>query len=212
MIPTKSYRRPQVEERFQELADRSVHEIVTRARAAGLAFVAGVDSGWGRVEVARWLLQAYAPVVAFAPPSQVAVSAARSSFTSESLERVLLDTRDRIVKMLATAPGEWEEAGFAAHMVEGGFVVGVRDRDGALGFAPNDRPDMRLVDRVRSLFVADFLTRPHDYARLEVCEDCGRISFEGNLEHADWCWEPPAVSGVFTSSGRPARWDTVQGI
>ena len=48
---------------------------------------------------------------------------------------------------------------------------------------------MRLVDRVRSLFFADYLTRPGDYAAFAVCEDCEGATFDGALYHVG-CTRP----------------------
>jgi hypothetical protein len=53
----------------------------------------------------------------------------------------------------------------------------------AIGYAPVDAPAMRLVDRVRSLFVADYLTRPADYAAFAVCDECEGATFDGALYH-----------------------------
>jgi hypothetical protein len=72
-------------------------------------------------------------------------------------------------------------------MIDEGFVVGVVDESSAIGYAPLDAFDMRLVDRVRSLFVADFLTRPADYDRFSVCESCGAATFDAVESHEGIC-------------------------
>ncbi len=79
-------------------------------------------------------------------------------------------------------------------MLEGGFVVGVMDSEYALGFAPVATPSMRLVDRVTSLFIADFLTRPADYARFRICDACSAIMFDGGAEHFEVCLKPARIS------------------
>jgi hypothetical protein len=74
--------------------------------------------------------------------------------------------------------------GFAKAMVDAGLVVGVIDHESSsLGFAPVSSPEMRLVDRVRSLFVADYLTSPSDYASFRVCTACEGATFDA--DHGD---------------------------
>jgi hypothetical protein len=67
--------------------------------------------------------------------------------------------------------------------IDEGLVAGIVDEASDLGFAPVDNAGMRLVDRVRSLFVADYLTRPPDYAAFAVCDDCDGATFDGALCH-----------------------------
>jgi hypothetical protein len=72
-------------------------------------------------------------------------------------------------------------------MVDDGLVIGVTDFRGALGFVPAACQRMRLVDRVTTLFLADYLTRPRDYEDLVVCPDCTSVSFAWSELHHDGC-------------------------
>jgi hypothetical protein len=55
---------------------------------------------------------------------------------------------------------------------------------------------MRLVDRVASLFIADYLTRPRDYEQLVVCGQCDEVSFKWDEVHEDGCEARGLRSGV----------------
>ena len=128
-----------------------------------------------------------------------------------TLERVVLDARARIFEMLASSATSWKTESFARTMVEGMLVVGVTDASGAIGYAPVRYAELRLVDRVASLFVADYLTRPSDYLTLATCEECGDLAFDGEPRHAPWCAEPPLRSDVVPAIEVPSR-DTEPGL
>jgi len=81
------------------------------------------------------------------------------------------------------------------------------DADDDLGYAPMARPDMRLVDRVTSLFVADYLTRPADYERFRVCDACAAIMFDGGAGHQEVCLRPAHASGMRFAAAARARGD-----
>ena len=87
-------------------------------------------------------------------------------------------------------------------MVDAGLVMGVSDDQGGLGYAPVHRMRMRLVDRLVSLFIADFLTRPGDYDSLLVCASCDEVSFAWDEVHEDGCEARVHHSGMVV---RPRR-------
>jgi len=174
-----------------------VHAIVERCREAGVAFVQGTTGPFGPRELATWLVEHYEPATA---PTRSIVR--RSSppgdrrIDEATLERVVLDARARLFEMLDKCTTAWSGESFARDMVDGKLVVGVQDEGGAIGYAPVRYRDMRLVDRVVSLFVADYLTRPSDYVTLIGCEECGDLAYDGVPSHAHWCEKPPANSEV----------------
>lgn len=191
MFPTKSAFKPAPRARsFIVGRDTSVHEIADRARRAALEFMGGTNAGWGEREIGEWLIASYGAATR-ATKSRIAAvgrpSSEESAAGEESLVPLLLRTRDRLTSALRTCRKDWTDSAFAREMIDGGFVAGVADDFGAIGFAPVDAPGMRLFDRVISLFIADFLTRPNDYARLELCDDCGEVSFEWAPSHLSGC-------------------------
>jgi hypothetical protein len=190
MYPTKSFIAPRVESRCIALeAGVTVQDIAEAARSAALGFAWGADHGWGRRELARWLVGPYAHSVAV---SHVARSGVRRAFTErplaeDTVKHLLRRSHAYLLDGLRSASTWRRDAAFAREMIDEGFVVGVVDESSAIGYAPLDAFDMRLVDRVRSLFVADFLTRPADYDDFAVCDTCGAATFDGIEAHASLC-------------------------
>lgn len=190
MKPTKSFIAPRVETRCLALdGGVTVKDIADAARSAALGFAWGADRGWGRRELARWLVGPYARAVAV---SHAARSGVRRAVVDRPLaEDTVVDLLRRshayLLDGLRSAATWRRDAAFAREMIDEGFVVGVVDSSSAIGYAPLDAFDMRLVDRVRSLFVADFLTRPAEYDDFTVCGTCGAATFDGAVSHSASC-------------------------
>ncbi len=133
-----------------------VSEVADACRSAALGFAWSAHHGWGRRELARWLVGPYAQA-----------AAATRSLRTSGLRRAVVHrplAEDRIEELLATARAEiietlrsvwsWtDDATFARARISEGLVAGIVDETSGLGFAPVDNPNMRLVERVRSLFV-----------------------------------------------------------
>lgn len=197
MRPTKGYGgRAGADPRFRMLPRGSaVHEIADRARAAGFLFVSSSRWGWGKRDLANWLVHDYRPAVLEAsarPRSEV--SSAKADETSAT--KLVASARRRVVEMLTDAATAWNGDDFARESIENGLVIGVSDDVGGLGYAPVHQGRMRLVDRVASLFIADFLTRPRDYEQLVVCGQCDEVSFKWDEIHEDGCEARGPRSGV----------------
>jgi hypothetical protein len=215
MRPTPSFSKPPPDERVLYLPKgETVHGVADRCREAGLAFVRGTTGAWGPRDLAGWLVTHYEAATA---PTRTLVASRRTppsgprGVDAARLERVVLDARARLFEMLDRCPAAWEGDAFAQTMVDGMLVVGVHDASGAIGYAPVRYGQMRLVDRVASLFVADYLTRPNDYQTLVTCEECGDVAFDGISNHAAWCAEPPIRSDMVPAIEVPSR-DTLPGI
>jgi hypothetical protein len=187
---------------LRALAVPSVLEIADASRAAALAFVAGTGAGWGANELATWLVGPYrAATAAMAGHVRSKSVAPFGAHEEGTLERVLLSTRERVLELL-THPNGWEESGFAPRAVGAALVTPVRDAKGSIGYAPVDHPRLALLDRIASLFFADFLTRPRDYEELTQCEDCGELSFAWAPAHRRYCEAPPNKSEVVPCDDR----------
>lgn len=201
MRPTKSFQAVSPTARFRTLpGNLTVYDLADRCRTAGLEILAGARAGnWDRMDIGRWLLKSYA--VATIPATNTIVELRRKAggglldASDVAITRLLDQTRAHVVERLRNCTRSWEAAGFARDMVEGGFVVGVADAYDAIGYAPVDDRSMRLADRVASLFVADYLTRPRDYESLVVCESCGEVSFSWAEVHDPHCARTPR-SGI----------------
>lgn len=209
MRPTRAYHRMHTDTRFARLPhDLSVLDIADHARAAGFVFVSDVRYGWGRRELATWLVHDYRRAVLDPfdpfdrPPASGETDAAPASAPppDAGVARLVASARRHVVEMLATASTTWNpSSSFAAEMVESGLVVGVCDRLGGIGYSPVNQPRMRLADRVASLFIADYLTRPRDYDSLVVCPTCEEVSFRWDEVHEEGC------DAVLRRSGLVAR-------
>ena len=163
-----------------------VGDVADACRSAALGFAWSAHHGWGRRELARWLVGPYAQAAGATRPLRS--SGMRRAVTHRVLDEdtiadLLADVRAEILEMLRNVWTWPADPAFARSRVEEGLVAGIVDETSDIGYGPVDVAGMRLVDRVRSLFVADYLTRPSDYAAFAVCEDCEGATFDGGLYH-----------------------------
>lgn len=197
MTPTMSFRGPTSEARLRLLPPgRRMKDQADACRSAGLAFAWCARASWGKRELARWLVGPYSRAIEATRATAVARSAAPRSIPVEAVHALLARSHAHVIAILRACSSWRGDDGFARRMIEGGLVVGVMDAEFAIGYAPVATPNMRLVDRVTSLFVADFLTRPADYARFRICDACSAIMFDGGAEHDEVCLGPSRRSGT----------------
>jgi hypothetical protein len=190
MRPTKSFLEPIHGARFAPLVNtRSVKDVADACRSAGLGFAWGANRGWGRLELARWLVGPYERAISSTRHLRGSGMHRRVKLEQpldpRDIEAVLVRTHTRLIETLRASWSWTDDAHFARDILDAGLVVGVADDHGGIGFAPNESEGMRLIDRVRSLFIADFLTRPHDYARFGVCDGCDGVTFDWAGLHDD---------------------------
>ena len=169
-----------------------VRDVADACRSAGLGFAWSAHHRWGRRELAQWLVGPYAQ--AAGATRMLRASGTRRVVTYRPLDEahvvaLLLDARAEVLDVLRNAWTWPADPAFARARVEEGLVAGIVDEASDIGYAPVDGPGMRLVDRVRSLFIADYLTRPDAYASFAVCEECDGATFDGALDHAS-CGKP----------------------
>jgi len=164
-----------------------VVDVADACRSAALGFAWNARE-WSRRELAQWLIGPYAHAVAAARPLRA--SGMRRALASRELEEAAVhDLLARVhEEVLADLRESWswksDPRSARAH-VASGLVGGIIDDASNLGFAPIDQPGMSLFDRVRSLFLADYLTRPGDYAAFFVCSECDGATFDGAADHVD---------------------------
>lgn len=155
-------------------------------RSAVLGFLAGVDHGWTKRELAEWLVEAYEPLTVRAETSPGRPSAL-SPVDDERVAQLMCDTREQVVDlMLALAtPGRVEELGVSAILRGWVVVIPLGDH---VAWAPARRSAMRLSDRVSSLVAVDYLLRPSDYeSQLVVCRRCDAVQFDSFGRGRSWC-------------------------
>lgn len=197
MRPTKAYGgRANSDARFRLLPrGTTVLDIADRARAAAFVFISSSRWGWGKRDLANWLVHDYRPAVLEAsarPRSEVSSAKADEA----SATKLVASARRRVVEMLTDAATAWNTAELARESIDSGLVIGVSDEIGGIGHAPVHQGRMRLVDRLASLFIADYLTRPRDYQQLVVCGQCDEVSFKWDEIHEDGCEMRGPRSGV----------------
>lgn len=160
----------------------------TSARDAAAAFVRGATRGFGRRELAEWLMCHYATCVI---PSDAEPDTERSpaggpvNVDESSVARVVRRARIAAERLLDELADPHRATSIARLMIATGEVATVRDERGAVAWAPVDLPRMRLHHRVASLLVADYLNAPFEYRDVRVCHGCGAIGFGGRDAHAE---------------------------
>ncbi len=210
-MPTLSYQRPGVDVRCRLLAPGwRVKDIADACRSAGLAFAWCAHRAWNKRELARWLVGPYAAAVGsneeVAPRRSV-----REPIEDSTIRDLLASTHAQLIAELSHFHAWKDDPSFAREMVDAGLVIGVVDENDAIGYAPQSGWNMRLIDRVRSLFVADYLTRPDDYESFTICEGCGGATFDGAESHRATCPEATPPSGLHSLVLR-RRSPTLSGI
>ncbi len=174
-----------------------VFDVADACRDAALAF-AWSGHFWTKRELAEWLVGPYARAViairwglptqtpigrTSQPPASGVHAVSRShradgSIPAASIARLLASAHAEILDLLRQVWSWRNDASFAREAIDEGLVAGVIDERGAIGYAPIDTPRMRLADRVRSLFLADYLTRPEAYESFAVCPRCDGATFD----------------------------------
>jgi hypothetical protein len=169
-----------------------VRDVADACRSAGLGFAWSAHHGWGRRELAQWLVGPYAHAAGATRAlrsSGVRRAVTHRPLEEETIAQLLGDARAEVLEALRNAWTWPADPGFARARVDEGLVAGIVDESSDIGYAPIDGVGMRLVDRVRSLFIADYLTRPDDYAAFAVCENCEGATFDGAIYHVE-CARP----------------------
>lgn len=171
-----------------------VSDVADASRSAALGFAWSAHQGWGRRELAWWLSNPYArATAATCVPRQAEVRLTYGRPPLEELHIQDLMTRAR-TEVIDVLRGVWawtHDAAAARARINEGLVAGIVDEASHFGYAAVDHPRMSLAERVRSLFIADYLTRPADYAAFAICPDCDGATFDGGLYHTG-CTRPRA--------------------
>ena len=164
-------------------------------RQAAAEFVRGTTFGWGRRELASWLVCHYSPcLVSDAAANASAqracsatLSAASAHLDDERVEQLILDARCSVLRLLSDLAWASRTASLARDAIGSGYVIEMREPLGQPSWAPVGRNRMRLADRVGSLFIADALNNPRDYRSVTLCRYCGELGFSAKTNHPSWC-------------------------
>ena len=196
-----------------------VEDVARRTRLAARAFRTSAARGWGRTKLRSWLIIEYAMATEWSREDDVSPWAHRDApMNDERAHQLVDDVRARITRLLVDESAGWKTSGFAAAMIDRGLITCVTDASGREAYAPAARVELSFLERVASIFIADFLAHPEEYRNLSSCECCGELEVDGAVTHASECVKlstvrAPAESGVCLreeSSTTPARAAFVQ--
>ena len=168
--------------------------------------MAGVASGWGKRDLARWLTGSYAQATRHCQHGERTLVAdgmepAPVSIDPQRIDELLTTTRGRILAALEKAALSDGALDLADEMIDRGFVRRAMDEDGMEVWVPVDGARMRLVDRVRTLFVADYLDDPVTYRSLYVCHRCEAVVFDEGSRQVGMCSAHRRMSGIVFRKG-----------
>jgi len=162
-------------------------DVAEACRFAALEFVDGVRNGWGKRELAKWLLGPYHQIsmlrltkdelhrrAALFPRAKV-----NESVRNEHVAHVMLTAREDVLRVIDGFEAGYPNAeSFIWRLQSRGLFARVEDSTGARGMVPNEVAPQRLAERVISLIAVDYIARPFDYEdRAAVCRVCGTVTF-----------------------------------
>lgn len=179
-------------------------DVVRRTRHAAEVFLTSATNEWGRGRLRSWLIVEYGMATEWTRDDDAAPWVAQFARLDDASARALVeDARRRIGNMLREEAATWLDRRdeLARATSARGLVTCVTDCNGREAYAPAARADLGLIERVASLFIADFLSHPDDYRNLGACSACGEIGLGGRVRHAKACVRssgirPMAESGI----------------
>jgi hypothetical protein len=184
--------------------------VAAECREAALTFVNGVAAGWDKLDLVLWLTGPYARATRHVPRGErVAGLDGDTDFGDETIEALVTRSRGRIVASLETAALGDGALDFAIEAMDRNMVRRALDLDGEVVWVPADNTRMRLEDRVRSLFAADYLNDPGAYAALFVCHRCENVVVDENAKRLGACQNHKRVSGIVPRQVDPESSDHI---
>ncbi len=154
-------------------------ELASACRRAYMHLVLGVDRGWGKPELARWLHGPYRRLTVrdedYASASgPVSIRSDVAGIPDDRLVTLLENMHADVLLVMRELMTPVGLSAFTTLAFDTRLVT--RDAD---GIVPLARSRMTLVDRVLTLVAVDALTRPEDFEHsLLVCERCHQPVFD----------------------------------
>jgi hypothetical protein len=184
----------------------TARDVERRTRSAARAFFASNahrSQGWrGRTKLRSWLIVEYGMATEWTREDDACPWLRGDAWMDEARARLVLeDARARVTRLLVEESAAWSDPGFAAEMVDRGLLTKVIDAHDREAFAPAARAGLSLLERVASVFIADVLAHPEEYAVVSACACCGGLRVGARATHARTCAtlspaRPPPESGV----------------
>lgn len=158
------------------------HEEAETPRQAAVLFVRdAAQAGWGRRELADWLVCHYgacavgsddSPRRSPFPPADDWSDPCPVHVDESTISELVAAARMRTIALLEDLRDRDTGESIARSMIARGLVVAERDEHGAVAHVPVNGGRLRLAERIASLFVADYLNFPFDYWRGRVAAEC----------------------------------------
>ncbi|MBX3187410.1 MAG: hypothetical protein KF819_10365 [Labilithrix sp.] len=197
----KAYNKGRGPERLD--GDATRESVSLEAREAALAFMSGAASGWDKLDLALWLTGPYARATRHTMHGERFAVIGAEEIADETLVDLVEHARSRVLAELEEASLDCGALDFAAEAVERGHVKKATDVEGRPAWYPVDGARTTLEDRVKSLFVADYLNTPYAYAELFVCHRCRAVAFDDAAKTIGLCGAHRS-SGIVPKEGATA--------
>jgi len=135
--------------------------------------------GWGRRELAVWLMCHYGQAVMVAwtdDDTDAGLSRSRDEsgvirsvrpICEVDVVELVCEARSHALSLLEDLRDHEKAERLGRMMIARGLVMALRD-SGAVWYVPVHRPRMRLAQRLETLLIADYLNAPCDYRRARL--------------------------------------------
>ncbi|MEO8800691.1 MAG: hypothetical protein ABI551_22565 [Polyangiaceae bacterium] len=179
----------------------TIDDVAEACRAAAVELIDGVRDGWGKKELATWLTGPYHQLsILRCSPEELAgpgsdhtpqPPAVIVKVPAEDIVKTMKRARAEALAVLARfAHGDEAPETFVWRVRQKGALARIEDVSGRAGLVPNERPAQLLVERLLSLFAADYVARPLDYEdRVGLCKVCGTVRFDDDIRRTGDCGE-----------------------
>jgi hypothetical protein len=185
------------------------HSLAEECRMTALSFMSGVAQGWTKVDLALWLSGPYARATRHGKHEKhediAALLRDGEMISAAAVEDLLTHVRGQLLASLEKAALDFGTLEFSDDIVGRGLVRKVVDAEGQDAWVPVDGARMRLRDRLRSLFTADYLNAPYTYAELFVCHRCEAVVFDAHAKQISICGLHRMSAVVLREPDSPAR-------
>ena len=171
--------------------------IAEECRLAALELMAGAASGWDKLDLVLWLTGPYHRATRHVPRGERTTHVDdEAEIEPEALDELVVRVRGQVLASLEKAALDDGVLDFADDAITRGIVRKATDENGDEVWVPVDVSRMRLRDRVRSLFAADYLNAPDAYIELYVCHRCEAVVFDAGAKRLGICAAHKRLSGV----------------
>lgn len=179
------------------LLDATRESVADDCRYAALSLLTGTAEGWGKRELAHWLVGPYAHATRHTPRGErVAFVDHEEPITDAAIDALLGRVRTQVVASLERAAMDGGALDFSGDILLRGIVKRAVGVDGEDVWFPLDARRLRLKDRLRSLFVAHYMNDPGSYDTLFVCHGCEDVVFDEVAKELGTCARHRTVSDV----------------